>query len=37
MNLLGHAFYMFSNAETKEVNVVYKKKSGDYGLIEPEF
>jgi putative sigma-54 modulation protein len=37
MNLLGHAFYMFSNAETKEVNVVYKRKNGDYGLIEPEF
>lgn len=37
MNLLGHEFYMFSNAETNEVNVVYKRKAGDYGLIEPEF
>ncbi len=37
MNLLGHAFFMFSNAETKEVNVVYKRKNGNYGLIEPEF
>lgn len=37
MNLLGHEFFMFSNADTKEVNVVYKRKRGDYGLIEPEF
>lgn len=37
MNLLGHEFYMFSNAETNEVNVVYRRKAGDYGLIEPEF
>lgn len=37
MNLLGHEFYMFSNADTNEVNVVYKRKDGNYGLIEPEF
>jgi putative sigma-54 modulation protein len=37
MNLIGHEFYMFSNADTKEVNVVYKRKDGNYGLIEPEF
>jgi putative sigma-54 modulation protein len=37
MNLLAHTFYMFSNAETNKVNVVYKRKNGDYGLIEPEF
>jgi len=37
MNLLGHSFFMFSNAETKKVNVVYKRKAGNYGLIEPEF
>ncbi len=37
MNLVGHEFYMFSNAETKEVNVVYRRKDGNYGLIEPEF
>ena len=37
MNLIGHEFFMFSNADSKEVNVVYKRKDGDYGLIEPEF
>lgn len=37
MELLGHAFYVFMNAETDEVNVVYKRKDGTYGLIEPEF
>ncbi len=37
MNLLGHTFFVFSNAETEEVNVVYKRKDGNYGLIEPEF
>ncbi|HBN85239.1 MAG TPA: ribosome-associated translation inhibitor RaiA [Clostridiales bacterium] len=36
MNLLGHQFYMFKNAETNEVNVVYVRKEKDYGLIEPE-
>lgn len=37
MNLLGHEFFMFSNAKSKEVNVVYRRKDGGYGLIEPEF
>lgn len=37
MNLLGHEFFVFSNADTKEVNVVYRRKDGNYGLIEPEF
>jgi len=37
MNLLGHEFFMFSNAKSKEVNVVYRRKDGNYGLIEPEF
>lgn len=37
MNLIGHEFFMFSNADTKEVNVVYRRKGGDYGLIEPKF
>ncbi len=36
MELLGHNFYMFHNAETDEVNVVYKRKGGTYGMIIPE-
>ena len=37
MELLGHAFYVFLNSETEQVNVVYKRKGNTYGLIEPEF
>jgi len=37
MELLGHNFFVFTNAETDEVNVVYKRKGSTYGLIEPEF
>lgn len=37
MELLGHNFFVFCNAETEEVNVVYKRKGNTYGLIEPEF
>lgn len=36
MELLGHSFYVFCNAETEAINVVYKRKGGTYGLIEPE-
>lgn len=36
MELLGHNFYVFCNAETGQVNVAYKRKGGTYGLIEPE-
>lgn len=37
MELLGHDFYVFINAETEDVNVVYKRKGNTYGLIEPEY
>lgn len=37
MELLDHDFFVFSNAQTQQVNVVYRRKDGDYGLIEPEF
>ncbi len=37
MELLGHNFFVFCNAETENVNVVYKRKGNTYGLIEPEF
>lgn len=36
MNLLGHDFFVFANAETEQVNVLYRRKDGDYGLLEPE-
>ncbi len=37
MDLLAHDFFVFMNSETEEVNVVYKRKDGNYGQIEPEF
>ena len=37
MELLGHNFFVFCNAETDEVCVVYRRKNGTFGLIEPEF
>lgn len=37
MNLLGHRFYMFLNADTDRINVVYKRNETGYGLISPEF
>lgn len=37
MELTGHDFFVFCNAETDEVNVVYRRKNGSFGLIEPEF
>jgi len=36
MELLNHSFYVFRNAHNDEVNVVYKRKDGEYGLIEPQ-
>ncbi len=36
MELLGHSFYVFMNAETEQMSVVYKRKGGTYGMIEPE-
>ena len=35
MNLIGHQFYMFRNGETGEINVVYRRRDGNYGLLEP--
>ncbi len=37
MELVGHDFFVFRNAETNQVNVIYRRKDGNYGLIEPEF
>lgn len=36
MELLGHDFFVFANAETEQTSVVYRRRQGDYGLIEPE-
>ena len=36
MNMLGHQFFMFRNETNGEINVVYKRKNGNYGLLEPE-
>ena len=36
MNLLGHEFFMFRDDVSGEINVVYRRKDGDYGLLEPE-
>ena len=36
MEMLGHNFFVYRNASSDEINVVYKRKNGTYGLIEPE-
>jgi putative sigma-54 modulation protein len=37
MELLGHSFYIFLNADEAAINVVYKRADGNYGLLQPEF
>jgi len=37
LELLGHQFFVFRNADTDEVNVLYKREDGDLGLIEPDY
>lgn len=37
MNLLGHSFFVYMDSETENVNVVYVRKDGKYGLLEPEY
>ncbi len=36
MELLGHNFFLFFNADSEELNLLYRRHDGDYGLIEPE-
>jgi putative sigma-54 modulation protein len=36
MDLIGHDFFVFQNADTDEINVVYRRRDGNYGLIEPQ-
>ena len=37
LEILKQGFFVFSNAETNQVNVIYKRTDGNYGLIEPEY
>lgn len=37
MELIGHNFFVFRNADSDQINIVYKRKDGSYGLIDPEF
>ncbi|MBP1932566.1 ribosome hibernation-promoting factor, HPF/YfiA family [Ammoniphilus resinae] len=37
MDMLGHNFFVFTNAESDQIGVVYRRRDGRYGLIEPEF
>jgi putative sigma-54 modulation protein len=37
LEMLGHNFFVYKNGDTNEVNVLYKRKDGNYGLIEQEF
>lgn len=37
MNLLGHDFFVFVNADEEHINVLYRRKDGNYGLIDPDF
>jgi putative sigma-54 modulation protein len=36
MELLGHGFYLFLDADTSEIKLLYRRHDGDYGLIEPK-
>jgi len=36
MELLGHDFFLFEDADSGNVNVIYRRKQGGYGLIEPQ-
>jgi putative sigma-54 modulation protein len=36
LELIGHDFFVFQNVETTDVNVVYRRRDGNYGLIEPQ-
>lgn len=37
MEMLGHVFFVFRDSRTEDINVVYKRNNGSYGLIEPEY
>ncbi|MCL6093273.1 MAG: sigma 54 modulation/S30EA ribosomal C-terminal domain-containing protein [Actinobacteria bacterium] len=35
LEMIGHDFFVFRNSETNETSVIYRRRDGDYGLIEP--
>ena len=37
MELVGHNFFVFQESEKNKINVIYKRKDGDYGLLEPDY
>jgi putative sigma-54 modulation protein len=37
MDLIGHNFFVFANADTAQINILYRRKHGGYGLLEPEY
>ena len=37
MNMLGHDFFVFTNSESEQINVLYRRRDGNYGLIQPDF
>ena len=37
MEMTGHEFFAFVNAQSGEINVVYKRTDGTYGILEPDF
>ena len=37
MELVGHNFFVYQDSEANKVCVVYKRKDGDYGLLEPDY
>ncbi|MGI6169257.1 MAG: ribosome hibernation-promoting factor, HPF/YfiA family [Christensenellales bacterium] len=37
LELLGHEFFIFSNQDTERINVLYRRKDGNYGVLEPEY
>ena len=37
LELLGHEFFVFANADDQKINVLYRRKDGNYGLIQPDY
>ncbi|SJU18635.1 SigL modulation protein [Clostridioides difficile] len=37
MELVGHNFFVYQDVDSNKINVIYKRKDGDYGLLDPEY